>query len=39
MTMKNRPHPGLSVRHDCIEPVGLTVTESGGNFGRNPADA
>jgi addiction module HigA family antidote len=28
MTMKNPPHPGLSVRHDCIEPVGLTVTEA-----------
>src|ERR1700731_756451 len=28
MTMKNPPHPGLSVRHDCIEPLGLTVTEA-----------
>jgi len=27
MPMKNPPHPGLSVRHDCIEPLGLTVTE------------
>ena len=26
MTMKNPPHPGLSVRHDCIEPLGLTIT-------------
>jgi addiction module HigA family antidote len=26
MPMKNPPHPGLSVRHDCIEPLGLTVT-------------
>jgi|SRR6185437_541448 addiction module HigA family antidote len=26
MTMKNPPHPGLSVRHDCLEPLGLTVT-------------
>jgi antitoxin HigA-1 len=26
MAMKNRPHPGLSVRHDCLEPLGLTVT-------------
>ena len=25
MTMKNPPHPGLSVRHDCIEPFGLTI--------------
>jgi addiction module HigA family antidote len=24
--MKNPPHPGLSVRHDCIEPLGLTTT-------------
>ncbi len=27
MAMKNPPHPGLSVRHDCLEPLGLTVTE------------
>jgi len=24
--MKNPPHPGLSVRHDCLEPLGLSVT-------------
>ncbi len=24
--MKNPPHPGLTVRHDCLEPLGLTVT-------------
>jgi addiction module HigA family antidote len=24
--MKNPPHPGLSVRHDCIEALGLTTT-------------
>jgi len=24
--MKNPPHPGLSVKHDCLEPSGLTVT-------------
>ena len=24
--MKNPPHPGLSVRYDCLEPLGLTVT-------------
>ena len=24
--MKNPPHPGLSVRHDCIESLGLTIT-------------
>jgi antitoxin HigA-1 len=28
MAMKNPPHPGLSVRGDCIEPLGLSVTEA-----------
>ena len=28
MAMKNPPHPGFSVRHDCIEPCGLTITEA-----------
>jgi addiction module HigA family antidote len=28
MTIKNPPHPGVSVRHDCIEPLGLTITEA-----------
>lgn len=27
MTMHNPPHPGLSVRHDCLEPLALSVTE------------
>ena len=27
MRMKRPPHPGLSVRHDCLEPIGLSVTE------------
>lgn len=27
MPMKSPPHPGLSVKHDCLEPLGLTVTE------------
>ncbi len=27
MAMKNPPHPGMTVRHDCLEPLGLTVTE------------
>ncbi len=26
MRMRNPPHPGLSVRHDCLEPLGLSVT-------------
>ncbi len=25
--MKNPPHPGQSVRLDCLEPLGLSVTE------------
>ena len=28
MPMKNPPHPGESVRADCIEPLGVTVTEA-----------
>lgn len=27
MRMKNPPHPGLSVGHDCLEPLGLSVAE------------
>ncbi len=23
--MKNPPHPGLSIREDCLEPLGLSV--------------
>jgi addiction module HigA family antidote len=26
--MKNPPHPGLSVRADCLEPLHLSVTEA-----------
>ena len=26
MPMREPPHPGLSVRHDCLEPLGLTIT-------------
>jgi addiction module HigA family antidote len=28
ISMKNPPHPGESVRLDCIVPLGLTVTEA-----------
>lgn len=28
MPMNAPPHPGLSVKHDCLEPLGLTVTEA-----------
>ena len=27
MPMKNPPHPGKIVRYDCLEPLGLSVTE------------
>jgi antitoxin HigA-1 len=26
MPMKNPPHPRFSVKHDCLDPLGLTVT-------------
>ena len=28
MTMKNPPHPGRSIRENCLEPLGLSVTEA-----------
>ena len=33
MPMKNPPHPGLSVRHNCLEPLGLSVTEAAKKLG------
>ena len=33
MAMKNPPHPGRSVRHDCLEPLGLTVSEAAKRLG------
>jgi antitoxin HigA-1 len=33
MPMKTPPHPGQSVRHDCIEPLGLTITEAADALG------
>ena len=33
MPMKNPPHPGLSVRHDCLEPLRLSVTEAARRLG------
>lgn len=27
MRMKDPPHPGLSIKLDCLEPLGLSVTE------------
>ena len=26
--MKHPPHPGLSIRHDCLEPLGLSVSDA-----------
>ena len=26
MRMKNPPHPGQLVKHDCLAPLGLTIT-------------
>ena len=31
--MTDPPHPGLSIRHDCLEPLGLTVTEAAKRLG------
>src|ERR1017187_7475957 len=28
MPMRNPPHPGSVVLHDCIEPLGLTITQA-----------
>ena len=33
MPMQYPPHPGLSVRHDCLEPLGLSVTEAARKLG------
>jgi len=33
MRMKNPPHPGRIVRRECIEPLGLTVTETAERLG------
>ncbi len=33
MAMKNPPHPGLSVRHDCLDPLGLSVTKAAKKLG------
>ena len=33
MPMKNPPHPGLSIRHDCLEPLGLSVSEGARRLG------
>ena len=28
MTMKNPPHPGLSIKENCLEPLGVNVSEA-----------
>ena len=28
MAMRNPPHPGLSIRENCLDPLGLSVTEA-----------
>ena len=28
MTMKNPPHPGLSIKKNCLEPLGVNVSEA-----------
>jgi len=33
MPMKSPTHPGLSVRYDCLEPLGLSVTEAARKLG------
>ena len=33
MPMKVPPHPGLSVRHDCLEPLNLTVSKAAQHLG------
>ncbi|MCY3954339.1 MAG: HigA family addiction module antitoxin [bacterium] len=33
MTMKNPPHPGRSIRDNCLVPLGLTVTEAANVLG------
>lgn len=33
MPMHAPPHPGLSVRHDCLEPLSLTVTDAAQKLG------
>lgn len=35
MAMKNPVHPGSIVRHDCLEPLGLSVTDAAKALGVN----
>lgn len=33
MRMKNPPHPGLSILHDCLEPLELSIAEGAEGMG------
>jgi addiction module HigA family antidote len=33
MSMKNPPHPGTVVLNECIEPLGLTITQAAAALG------
>ena len=33
MTMKNPPHPGCVVLRQCVEPLGLTITDAAAALG------
>lgn len=33
MEMHNPPHPGEIIRHECLEPLGLTVTRAAQGLG------
>ena len=33
MAMKNPPHPGAFVLRQCIEPLGLTITQAAASLG------
>ena len=33
MPMKTPPHPGATVLHDCIEPLGLSITDAAAALG------
>ena len=36
MPMKNPPDPGLSVRLDCLDPLGLSVADAAAHLGVSP---
>jgi len=33
MPRNDPPHPGLSIRHDCLEPLDISVTEASRKLG------